>query len=85
MHGLAVEQDVLHGISLLTTAARKGSLKATNHLGKCFRDGIGTAKNMLKAAKLFKITADRDDPEGQLLYGTHLLACTIIVLCDRPM
>jgi TPR repeat protein len=39
------------GVELLNSAARKGIVVAQNRLARCYQEGIGTAKNLVEAAK----------------------------------
>lgn len=70
--GSGVEQDVAKGLSMLWKASELKDDTAPYFLGKFYKDGLFVAQNEKKAMKLFKIAAERGNPDGMFSYATAL-------------
>jgi hypothetical protein len=58
------EQDLHEAIRLLRAAASSGFLMAQYHLAQCYENGQGAAKDILRAACLYELAAQRGHAEA---------------------
>ena len=60
----------------ISRAADQGYAPGLNTLAEMYKDGSGMAPDPRKAAELYRLSAEQDNPTGLLAYGEMLLAGT---------
>ena len=72
-YGLLTEGKYDELIEYITPHIEAKSSWAEAILGQCYQIGAGVEKDPVIARHYFELSANQKDPQGQLLFGHHLL------------